>query len=187
MAPEILRCSGITSVGDLPWGAHFCYWYRGRADLLGLLMPFFATGLLDNEQCLWVTSEPLTAQDAGDQLLARSPQLRTHLTSGQIGIVDHSAWRQTQGDLGAAEMYDFWIDAEQTALSRGYAGLRVGGNTGFLHTPDDWQQFERYESGLTRAMAGHRFIGLCCYDIARTVGSHAEDVARNHHFCVSSA
>lgn len=50
--------SGIGAIGDLAWGAHVCHLYQTRDDLLDTLVPFFAAGLENNEQCLWVTSDP---------------------------------------------------------------------------------------------------------------------------------
>ena len=38
------RKSGIALVGDLPWGTHFCQFYRTRKDLLDILVPYFKAG-----------------------------------------------------------------------------------------------------------------------------------------------
>ncbi|HEX2972338.1 MAG TPA: MEDS domain-containing protein, partial [Tepidisphaeraceae bacterium] len=84
--------SGISCCGDLQWGAHFCHLYETRDDLIETLVPFFAAGLVNNEQCLWVTSEPLGAPEASAALAERVPNLQDYLDSGQILIVDHSEW-----------------------------------------------------------------------------------------------
>ncbi len=55
MASE-LRKTGIDVVGDMPWGAHFCYFYETKQDLLDILIPYFKTGLENREFCLWVIS-----------------------------------------------------------------------------------------------------------------------------------
>ena len=51
MAPE-LRKTGISVVGDVPWGTHFCTFYETPQDLLDILVPFFNTGLENKEFCL---------------------------------------------------------------------------------------------------------------------------------------
>ena len=56
--------SGIQVVGEIPFGTHFCQFYRTRQDLIDTLVPFFMAGLRNNELCLWVTSEPLRAAEA---------------------------------------------------------------------------------------------------------------------------
>ncbi len=53
---EELRKTGISVVGDVPWGTHFCTFYETRQDLLEILVPFFKTGLENEEFCLWVIS-----------------------------------------------------------------------------------------------------------------------------------
>ena len=36
-----LRKTGISVVGDVPWGTHFCYFYETKQDLLDTLVPYF--------------------------------------------------------------------------------------------------------------------------------------------------
>jgi len=58
MGDEI-RNSGIDVIGSVPWGTHFCQFYQTKQDLIDILVPYFKTGLENNEFCMWVTSEPL--------------------------------------------------------------------------------------------------------------------------------
>ncbi len=51
------RKSGIALVGDLPWGTHFCQFYKTRKDLFDMLVPYFKAGLESNEKCILVTSD----------------------------------------------------------------------------------------------------------------------------------
>ena len=53
------RHTGISIIGDVPWGTHFCQFYQDKQDLIDILVPYFRAGLENNEFCLWVTSEPL--------------------------------------------------------------------------------------------------------------------------------
>ena len=46
-----LRKSGISTVGDVPWGTHFCHFYETKEDLLDILIPYFKTGLENSEFC----------------------------------------------------------------------------------------------------------------------------------------
>jgi hypothetical protein len=56
MATEF-RKSGISVVGDVPWGTHFCHFYETKQDLLDTLIPYFKAGLESKEFCLWVVSD----------------------------------------------------------------------------------------------------------------------------------
>jgi hypothetical protein len=63
---ETTRKSGIPVIGNVPWGTHFCLFYRKKDDLIDALAPFFRAGLESNEFCMLVTSEPLgSARDDG--------------------------------------------------------------------------------------------------------------------------
>ena len=57
--PTALRDSGITVIGDVPWGGHFSIFYETRSDLLDTVAQYFRAGLANNEACLWIISDPL--------------------------------------------------------------------------------------------------------------------------------
>lgn len=179
-----LACSGLDAVGDIDWGAHFCHLYQSREDLVDALVPFFAAGLANNEQCLWITSEPLHAADATRELARHVPDLASRIEVGQIQIVDHSAWYTRHAALDADSLLHGWIEAEQAALAGGYTGLRVTGNISFIKDGQAWCDFERYDARVTEALAGRRVIGLCSYDLSRSRASEVLDVVRNHQFAV---
>jgi hypothetical protein len=40
-----LRHTGITTIGDVPWGTHFCQFYQDEQDLFDILVPYFKAGL----------------------------------------------------------------------------------------------------------------------------------------------
>jgi hypothetical protein len=69
MTPEAtaseLRKTGISAIGDVRWGTHFCYFYETKQDLLDTLVLYFKAGLEHNEFCLWVVS---LATSPGDQI-----------------------------------------------------------------------------------------------------------------------
>src|SRR5216117_3649229 len=67
MATE-LRKPGISLLGDLPWGTHFCHFYETKEDLLHAVVPYFKAGLESNECCVWVVSEPVSEEEARDAL-----------------------------------------------------------------------------------------------------------------------
>ena len=59
-----LRKTGISVIGDVRWGTHFCYFYETKEDLLETLVLYFKAGLESKEFCLWVISQSLTVEDA---------------------------------------------------------------------------------------------------------------------------
>src|SRR6516165_7353408 len=83
------RHTGITAIGDVPWGTHFCQFYQDKQDLIEILVPFFKAGLENNEFCIWVTSEPLRSAEARAALSANVENLETYIANGQLEILDN--------------------------------------------------------------------------------------------------
>jgi signal transduction histidine kinase len=178
------RPSGIRAVGELPWGAHFCHFYRDREDLVDSLVPYFKAGLDGNERCLWVTSEPFRAEDARTALRTAVPDVEERIRRGQLEILDHDEWYTRTGKADAAATLSGWIEREQRALALGYQGLRLTGNTYWLERKD-WKGFVEYESRVTETFANHRIIGLCSYCLDRCRPEDVLDVVRNHQFALA--
>ena len=68
-----LRRTGVSVLGDLPWGSHVCMFYELKEDLLDTVAPYFKSGLESNEFCLWAPSDPLTLDEARAALTQRVP------------------------------------------------------------------------------------------------------------------
>ena len=94
---ENIRKSGISIIGDVPWGTHICQFYRTKEDLLDMLIPYFKAGLENNEFCLWVISEPLEIENAKESLIGSIPAIDIYLEKGQIEIIPYTGWFTTNG------------------------------------------------------------------------------------------
>jgi two-component system, sensor histidine kinase PdtaS len=62
-------------IATIPWGTHCCHFYKTQKDLLDMLVPYFRTGLLNNEFCVWVASKRLGVKDAVRGLKRALPRL----------------------------------------------------------------------------------------------------------------
>jgi len=71
-----IRKSGIAVIGDIHWGTHFCQFYQTRQDLTDILVPYFKAGLENNEFCIWVTADNLTAAEARKAMSKALPDLQ---------------------------------------------------------------------------------------------------------------
>ena len=178
-----LRPSGLPSVGPLAWGSHFCQFYGERFDLLDSLIPYFKAGLEANEKCLWVTSDPLRAQDARTALRTAMPDLERRIASQQIEIIDHEDWYTRTGRTDADSTLAGWVKREQLALTQGFSGLRLTGNTYWVER-SDWEGFVDYEARVSKTFHGHHILGLCSYCLGRCQPQDILDVVANHQFAV---
>jgi signal transduction histidine kinase len=171
--------SGIPVLGQLLPGAHVGQLYSNQRDLVETLVPYFAAGLAQHERCVWVTAEPLDADQARAALAAVVPDLEARERAGEILIRSHEEWYLRAGVLGTAEVIQSWLDAEQQALADGYRGLRISGNTFWLG-PEGWEAFSEYEASCHAAFRGRNIVALCSYPLAKC-GPHAiVEVLRNH-------
>src|SRR5581483_2826913 len=120
-----LRKTGISVVGDMPWGTHFCHFYETKEDLLDILVPYFRAGLESHEFCMWVIFDPLNQEEARNALRAAVPEADHHLARGDVEILLHSEWYLKNGVLDVQRVTRGWQEKLDQALARGYEGLRV--------------------------------------------------------------
>ncbi|MBN1307303.1 MAG: MEDS domain-containing protein [Chitinispirillaceae bacterium] len=177
------RQSGIEAVGPLPWGSHFCQFYDTTEDLIDTLVPYFRAGLEANEFCMWVTSEPLEADAARDALAAGMPDLDQRIAQGRIEILDYSEWYTKSGAFRADEVMQGWRDKLDSALAKGFDGLRLTGNTFWLEK-NVWADFTKYEETVNTALAGANIIALCTYSLRKCGALEIAEVIANHEFAL---
>lgn len=183
---SILRRSGIEAVGDVPWGTHFCQFYETSEDLIGSLVPYFREGLKSNEFCMWVTSEPLQVGQAKAALQAAVPDLGQYIEKGQIEILDYSQWYTRSGKFSADEALQSGLNKLNSALKRGYEGLRVSVNTFWLEHAN-WADFIRYEETLNNIIGQYRMLAICAYSLRKCGPVDVLDVLCNHQFAVRTS
>ncbi|MFL6210409.1 MAG: MEDS domain-containing protein [Pyrinomonadaceae bacterium] len=185
MAAE-LRQTGISVVGDMPWGTHFCYFYETKQDLLDILVPYFKAGLENKEFCLWVisNSELLTAQEATSALRNALPDLDRYVTERSIEVVGHDEWFLNGGTFALHKVAHRFKEKLDEALARGYAGMRVNGSPAWLYD-EDQKVFRKFEAELDKLFPNERIIASCTYPLATIRGDEVFDAARTHQFAIA--
>jgi C4-dicarboxylate-specific signal transduction histidine kinase len=178
------RKTGIDVVGDIPWGTHFCLFYETKEDLLGTVISYCKTGLESGEFCVWVVAEPLTIEEATDALKGAVPDLDRYLTDSSIEIVSACDWYLQGGTFDLKRVTGRWHEKLARASARGYAGVRVTGDTAWLEKKD-WKDFCEYEEGLNEAVANQRLAVLCTYPLAACGALEILDVVRTHQFALA--
>jgi signal transduction histidine kinase/PAS domain-containing protein len=179
-----MRKTGVDVVGDMPWGTHFCLFYETRADLLETLVSYCKAGLESQEFCLWVVAEPLTGEDATQALRRAVPNLDQYLADSSIEIVAARDWYLKNGTFDLNRVIRGWNEKLARASAKGYAGVRVTGDTAWLEKKD-WKDFCEYEESLNQAIAGQRLAVLCTYPLAACGAAEILDVVRTHQFAVT--
>jgi|GEM_PF-1547348 len=173
------RSSGIPAIGDVPWGTHLCQFYRTKRDLLDTLVPYFSAGLKNNEFCMWVTSDPLSAEEATRAMRKAVPHFARYVRSGQIEIIPHDQWYTKGGRFDERRVLNGWVTRYRRALAKGFDGLRLTGNTFWLEK-DDWGAFAAYEATVNRVIGKYKMLALCTYSLEKCGAREVFDVMRNH-------
>jgi PAS domain S-box-containing protein len=179
-----LRNSGIEVIGELPWGSHFCNFYESQEDLLQILVPYFKTGLLNNEYCLWITSDPLTTTIAAEALRNAIPDFDHYEKKEQIAILSHADWYLQDNTFVPDIVINGWYKKLYHSLSQGFEGMRVSGNESWLER-GVWKNFIDYERNLNNSLADHRMIVLCTYPLDKCDAQAVFDVSQVHEIAVT--
>jgi hypothetical protein len=107
---EKLSKSGIDAIGNIPWGTHFCQFYQTKKDLIELLVPYFKSGLENNEVCIWITSQLLEVEEAKEVLRRTVPELDTYLKNGQIEFIPYARWNLQDSNFDSESISNFWVE-----------------------------------------------------------------------------
>jgi len=179
-----LRKTGIGAVGDVPWGTHFFMFYETKEDLLDTLVPYFKAGLEAGELCLWAVSEPLTEEEARTAMRKAVPEFDRYLADRSIEIVRGKQCYYPGGVLDLQRALRTWAEKADSALTRGYAGLRISASTAWLERKD-WQAFCDYENEVNHSINNWRMTALCTYPLAGSTAAEILDVTRTHQFAIA--
>src|SRR6202795_4757698 len=179
-----MRKTGVDVVGDMPWGTHFCLFYETTADLLETSVSYCKAGLESHEFCLWVVAEPLAVEDARRALKQAVPDFDLYFAHHSIEIVAARDWYLQDGTFDLNRVIAGWNEKLARASARGYAGVRVTGDTAWLEKKDR-KDFCQYEESLNHAVANQRLAVLCTYPLAACGAAEILDVVRTHQFAVT--
>ncbi len=178
-----LRKTGISIIGDVPWGTHFCQFYQTKQDLIDVLVPYFKAGLENNEFCMWVTCEPLQADEARQALAERVANLDKYIKNGQLEILDYTQWYTKSGTFESELVLQGWVDKKMQARKMGFDGLRLTGNTFWL-PKRRWKEFATYEAKINSVLGRYRMLALCTYHLNKCDEAQITDVVSNHQFAL---
>ena len=160
-----LRRTGIGVVGDMPWGTHFCHFYETKDDLLETVVPYFKAGLEDYEFCMWVVPSPSRRTRRGARCDMSCRDLDRYVADRSIEMFRAREWYLKGGKFDLGRVTAAWNSKLEGALARGYAGMRVSGNSAWLDKKD-WRDFCEYEEQLNGSIAGQPMTVLCTYPLA---------------------
>lgn len=180
---ENFRKTGIAIIDDVRWGTHFCQFYQTKEDLVDILVPYFASGLENNEFCIWITSQPMREDEAKEALRKAVPHVDQYIERGQLEIISYEDWYLMEGTFDSQRVLKGWIDKLDKALANGYDGMRLTGNTFWLEQKD-WKDFVAYEEEIDGIIGKFPMLALCSYSLDKCRATEVIDVINHHQFAL---
>jgi len=177
------RDTGISVLGKLAWGTHFCLFYETTQDLLDILGPYFKAGLEQNEFCLWVIPEFLTKEEALLALRPGLPDLDRYLAEGRMELVTYDKWYLEAGAFDPSKVIGRFADKTRQAVSKGYAGMRVNGSDAWL-LQRNAGQFSKYEREADHLIAKDRMMAMCSFPLHQVGAEDIVEAICTHQFSV---
>ncbi len=99
-------------------------------------------------------------------------------------IVSARDWFLQGGTFDGKRLTDAWYEKLARVSARGYAGMRVTGDTTWL-AKKDWGHFCDYEDGLNEVIGNQSLAVLCTYPLATCGAPEILDVVRTHQFVLA--
>lgn len=170
---------GLTDVTPLPWGSHLCTFYRSARELQRLVSSYVRAGLEDQECCVWVLPPSLSPAEAMMALQRDIPQIDEYLQTGQMEFLPCHEWYLPNGTIEIDRLLAAWQRKVDQAAVR-FAGLRVTGDTSWLRSKVERDQFLAYEQAVRDAAADINLIALCTYPAAAWTVEDMLTVMQSH-------
>ncbi len=184
MKDEALRQTGISVVGDVPWGTHFFLFHETEEDLIDACVPYVRAGLENRELCIWAIADPLTEEEVRYCLKHAIPGFDDYFEKRSIEIVRGREWYMTGNELDLERVTQGWKQRMDRALNGGYAGFRLSADTAWLEKRD-WKEFCEYEREVNESIGDTQMLALCTYPLQGTGAAEILDVTHTHQFAVA--
>ena len=177
--------SGIDVVGEMEWGTHFSLFYQTRDDLIDVVVPFLAAGLVADELCAWLPSAGEAEVEVRDGLRERVPDFEDRATRGQIEFKSADSWYRPDGRFDVDAVMHRWHELyARSGREYGFSGLRVCGDLGWVRKTDRDSSLE-YERRVHEFTHGRTVLILCSYPLEHTLAANVLDIAHQHHFVLA--
>jgi hypothetical protein len=174
---------GISGIETVEWGTHFCLFYRSLAELRQLIAPYIQAGLEDGECCIWIPAMSHTQPEALQDIEEMIPHARDYVSREQLQIIPCADWYLSNGTMDGEKVLRAWQAKLESACHRGFTGLRVAGDAGWVETTQR-DAFLAYEQMVTAATTKQSMIAMCTYPASAWDPDDMLNVMQCHHSIV---
>ncbi len=177
------RESGITEIGNIPWGTHISYFYYSIQDIIHPLVSYFRAGLKNNESCFLLTSNSDSKIELLNHLEKSIKNFPTHIKSKQFTILEYKNLFFQEIDKYNSKILEKWLDYYNNAKNEGYEGLRLSIDLKWLKK----KTLKRYldiEAQLSHFIKDYEIVFLCTYPINKFNKYEMLDIASSHQYVI---
>ncbi|MGE5579486.1 MAG: MEDS domain-containing protein [Bacillota bacterium] len=175
---------GLSCLGQVPWGTHVCHFYENSSEALEVAVPYVRSGLRQQEACVWVCASREDADDACHALEGAVPDLSRRLETDQISVLTYDEWYvDRHGRFDSDRVLRQWSERLTGAISAGFRGLRVVGDTSWLDE-SQWPLFNEYEARLYGSIGHDPMLALCLYPRFGAWMPDPVEVAKSHQYAL---
>ncbi|MGI6112748.1 MAG: MEDS domain-containing protein [Mahellales bacterium] len=179
-----IRDSGITIIGNIPWGTHIGLLYSSKADFFDVMVPYIYQGLINNELCIWIYADNTSFGEIKDNLSEWVEDVDSYLKRGQLQIVPYTQWYLKDNNFNDIRVNRQWNELIRHALDSGYDGLRAIGDTSWLQE-SFYRDFEYYEQNINNIISDLSFIVMCLYDVNKLDAMEIAQIIKNHSYVIT--
>jgi PAS domain S-box-containing protein len=158
----------------LPWGTDLCQFYQTQKDLLEILVPYFKAGLKNNELCVWVTSKPLSVENAKKALEAAVHNFHKYILKGQVEIIPYSRWR-----VGGGKNERSLVSKLDKAILSGFDGLRFACNAS-----NEQKNGKNFVFDGADVISSYNVIAIFTYPRDKFDAAGLMEVVKNHRYAL---
>lgn len=171
-------CYSLT--GQMSWGTQICHLFHSKEELFEILIPYFRTGLINNELCLWVISPLLSIKEAEREMGQAVPDFPKYLERGQMKIISYETWDFKDG----VNSFNTVIHGLKAGLKGCSAGGYTGARTAVIFNSTQKQlkkETKEFERFFRETAKQYKVKAVCSYSLDRFDVPEIVQTAFKHH------
>ena len=168
-------------------GDHICLLYRDLEEQIDTAGPFVLLGLLRNERCLCVLTQPQSERLLA-WLEAAGLDYASEISRGALIMTRPEDAYLKGGSFRKQDMLKLLDNAMRESLAMGFSGFRGTGDlSSSAEDPACCADLVEYEQILDRHIPGVSIAGICMYNANLLHTDDLKKVMESHHFALSSS
>ena len=174
-----LRNSGLSVLGDIPWGTHFSLGYKTEQDLIETVSSYFRFGLAANEGCLWMVDKDLGLGNPEETLRERLEKLDDHVREGRLEIKTFGFRSLNPPHVDPEMLLNALQCKVLAARAIGLSGLRLC-ITAPWPIPELWGSYAEYKRGWDRAVGELEVLAMYTIPLEGCSAEQVTGLSRAH-------